>query len=86
MSLKHRTAQQYYYLSDQSPQEVIFFTSWDSNQDSMRASMDRSSLLSRALLILFMVGHTPHGACMKGPMTIDLPCRESVEVRLIVMW
>ena len=38
MSLRFREGQRYYWLSDQSPEEVIMFTSWDSEQDDLIAS------------------------------------------------
>jgi len=68
MSLKYQKGQNYYWLSDQSADEVILFTSWDSIQGSVTAN------------------HTPHGACMNLSASAGLQPRESVEVRLIVMW
>jgi hypothetical protein len=38
MSLKYQKGQNYYWLSDQSADEVILFTSWDSIQGSLTAS------------------------------------------------
>jgi len=68
MTLKYRPYAQFHWLSNQEPEEVAVFTSWDSVQGGTISS------------------HTPHGAHIednsKGPVCL----RESVEVRLIVMW
>jgi hypothetical protein len=37
MSLKFREGQQYYWLSNQTAEEVVFFTSWDSEQNDLVA-------------------------------------------------
>jgi len=65
--LKHRDGQQFYWLSEQSPDEVVLFTSWDSIQEKAFAN------------------HTPHGAYLSEPTEMGAS-RESVEVRLIIMW
>lgn len=37
MSLKFKEDQKYYWLSDQTPEEVVLFTSWDSVQSELFA-------------------------------------------------
>jgi len=68
MSLKYHPSQKYYWLSRQSNEEILMFTSWDSVQDNGSAS------------------HTPHGAYVNESYVNPIDPRESVEVRLIVMW
>ena len=83
MSLQYQEGQEYFWLSNQSPEEVILFTSWDSFQSTHIASESILKLYPTKLRI--KLGHTPHGAFIDTRPS-DLESRESVEVRLIVMW
>lgn len=70
MVLKYRPSQKWFWVSDQLPEEVILFTSWD--------SIETENVLR----------HTPHGAFVeldRAGHSLPQP-RESVEVRLVVMW
>ena len=86
MSLKHQEGQKYYWLPKQTPEEVTIFTSWDSEQGNVIASQELQNLRHETPFLIVDTDHTPHGAYMNAPLDEAMEPRESVEVRLIVLW
>lgn len=87
MSLIYRESQKYWWLSDQTPEEIIMFTSWDSHRDQGFSSRHIDFAASiYGLLTVLAKGHTPHGSWINAPLETNVAARESIEVRLIVIW
>lgn len=81
--VKFNENQRWYWLSDQKPDEVSIFTSWDSDAGTAPACMYEFYEAKKSLLTGFIVTvHAAAGGAEEG--LPDSFTRESVEVRAIV--
>lgn len=86
--VKFQPYHEYFYMSDQGPEEVAIFTSWDGDEVERTAGNNhRFEIASNngKLTLISRVGYSPHGAASYFSDDWKKNPRESIEVRLIVI-
>lgn len=85
--MKHNSAQKWYWLSQQTPDELSLFMSYDSDPGEGEATCKAPEVHSRWILLTAAIAFKvcPHSAfqLQDGPPPVER--RESVEIRLIVI-
>jgi len=79
--LKYSSSQKWYWLSQQSRDEVTIFVTWDSDEGD-ECGMNLDGLFF--FITKYLIACAPHAAFRNPYAPENAPPRESVEVRLMV--